>query len=175
MNGFKAVIFRIILLLVIGLGFQSCAFALEKVSLQDKLIGSTFKTLAKGFVVVIEIDKFKKDNISKINRLKADKYKRRYAKVYESLKELPPDLKIKYGIIEDMPREELIKDIESLDKNEIYELIDLIPDTFIAKEFKKYLNQNKQGIQDSNLVKEINKFWNKVSAKPHEPVLKKYE
>jgi len=173
MNWFKAVILLIILLLVIGLGFQSCAFALEKVSLQDKVIGSTFKTLAKGFVLVTDIDKFKNDNISKINKLKPDKYKRRYAKVYETIKELPTELKIKYVIIEDMPREQLIKNIESLDKKKIYGLIDLIPNTIIAKEFKKYLNKKKQGIQDSNLVKEINEFWNKVLVKVQEPVLKK--
>lgn len=167
------VVFRIILLLVIGLGFQSCAFALEKVSLQDEAIGSTFKALAKGFVLVMDVDKFKKDNISKINKLKPDKYKRKYAKVYEAIKELPPGLKIKYGIIEDMPKEQLIKDIESLDKKKIYEAIDLTPNTIIAKEFKVYLNKKKQGIQESSLVKEINEFWNKMLAGFYEPVLKK--
>jgi len=173
MDRFKADIFRIILLIVISLGFQRYAFALEKVSLQDKAIGSTFKTLAKGFVAIMDIDKFKKDNISKVNKLNPDKYKRKYAKVYEVIKELPPTLKIKYGINEDMPREQLIKDIESLDKKKTYELIDSIPNTFIAKEFKKYLNKQKQVIQESNLVKEINGFWNKVLAKIRKPVLKK--
>jgi len=173
MNRFRTVLFRIILLLVIGLGFQSCAFAVEKVSLQDKAIGSTFKTLAKGFVVVMDIDKFKKDNISQINKLRPDKYKRKYAKVYEALKELPPNLKTKYGIIEDMPREQLIKGIELFNKKKIYEMIDLIPNTIIAKEFKRYLNKKKQGIQESNIVKQVNEFWNKILAKAHEPMLKK--
>jgi hypothetical protein len=173
MHGFKEVIFRIVLLLALSLGFQSYVFALEKVSLQDKAIGSTFKTLAKGFVVVLDIDKFKKDNISIINKLKPDKYKIKYAKAYEVIKELPDNLKIKYGIIEDMPREQLIKDIESLDKNKIYGLINSMPNTMIANEFKKYLNQKKKGGQDSNLVKEINEFWNKVLAKVNQPVLKK--
>ena len=143
MNRFKAVIFRIILFLVIG--FQSYAFALEEISLQDKAIGSTFKTLAKGFVAVMNIDKFKNDNISKINKLSPDKYKRKYAKVYEVIKELPPELKIKYGIISDMPKELLINRIESLDKKKIYEAIDLIPNNIIAKEFKSILiKRNKQ-------------------------------
>lgn len=173
MHEFKAVMIRIILLLVIGLGFQGRALAAEKASLQDKIIGSTFKTLAKGFVAVMDINKFKKDNIAQINKLKPDKYKRKYAKVYEVIKELPSDLKNKYGIIEDMPREQLIKDIESLDKKNIYEAIDLIPDIIIAKEFKGYLNKKKQGVQESNLVKEINNFWNKVLAEAHESAPKK--
>ncbi|MDD5108028.1 MAG: hypothetical protein PHC29_00745 [Candidatus Omnitrophica bacterium] len=166
------IIFRIVLLLVIGSGFQSCAFAQDKVSLQDNAIGSTFKTLAKSFVVVMDIDKFKKDNISQINKLRPDKYKRKYAKVYEVIKELPHGTIAKYGIVEDMPREQLIKDIESLDKRQIYEAIDLIPNTIIAKEFKKYLVRKKQGIQESNLVKEVNAFWNKILGKVHGPMLK---
>ena len=112
MNRFKAVIFGIVILLVLSLGFQSFSFAREKVSLQDNAIGSTFKTLAKGFVVVMDVNKFKKDNISKINKLRPDKYKKKYAKVYDAIKELPPNLKIEYGIVEDMSREQIIKDIE---------------------------------------------------------------
>lgn len=160
-------------MLVIGSGFQSCAFAAEQVSLQDKAIGSTFKTLAKGFVAVADINKIKKDNISKIKELKPDKYKKRYAKVYEVIKELPSELKIKYGIIKEMPQEQLIKEIEALDKNKIYKLIDAIPNTFIAKEFSIYLNENKQGSQEIDLVKEINEFCNKVFAKVNQPVSKK--
>jgi len=173
MNGFKVAIVRLILLLVISLGFQSCAFAVEKVSLQDKAIGSTFKTLAKGFVVVMNIDQFKKDNITQLNKLRPDKYRKKYAKVYEAIKELPPNLKVKYGIMEDMPREQLIKEIESLDKKKMYEAIDSVPNTIIAKEFKRYLNEKRQGIQESNSVKQINEFWNKVLAKAHQPMLKK--
>lgn len=164
---------RIILLLVMGIGFQSCAFAQEKVSLQEEIIGSTFKTLAKGYVSVMDVDKFKNDSIEQINKSSPDKYKRKYAKVYELIKELPFNLKIKYGITENMPKEQLIKDIELLDKQKIYEAIDLVPNTIIAQEFKRYLNKQKQGVQESNLVKEINEFWNKVLAKINKPVLKK--
>ena len=164
---------RIILVLVIGLGFQSCVFAVEKVNLQDNLIGSTFKSLAKGLVLVINVDKFKKDTISKLNKLNPDKYKRKYALVYETIKELPSELRIKYEIIENMPKEQLIKSVESLDKKKIYTLINAIPNAIIAKEFKKYLFKKKQGVKDSSLVKDINEFWDKVLVKVNQPVLKK--
>jgi hypothetical protein len=168
----KAAIFRIILFSVISLCFPSYAFPQEKVSLQDQMIGSTFKTLAKGFAAAMDIDKFKKDNIGQINKLSPDKYKKKYAKIYDVIKALPPELKTKYGIIEDMPREQVIKDIESLDKKKIYELINAIPNTFIAREFKEYLKENKRGVQESNFIKEINEFWKKISGKPQEPKLK---
>lgn len=173
MRELKTGISGIILLLVIGLGFQGCAFATEQVSLQDKAIGSAFKTLAKGFVVIADINKIKKDNISKINKLKPGKYKRKYAEVYEVIKELPSELKIKYGIIQDMSKEQLIKEIEALDKKKIYKLIEAIPDTFIAKEFNIYLNEKKQGAQKNDLIKEINELWSKMSVKVNPVVLKK--
>ena len=159
--------FKLVLVLAVSLGLQSYAFAQEKVSLQDKVIGSTFKTLAKGFVAVVDMDKFKKDSIRQINKKRPDKYKKEYAKVYEVLKELPTELKIKYGIVENMSKEQLIKDIESLDKKKAYVLIDSIPSAIIAKEFKKYLHEKKQRVEESNFVKEINEFWNKVLAKVH--------
>jgi hypothetical protein len=168
MNGPKRAIFSVILLLVIGLSFQSYAFAQEKVSLQDKIIGSTFKTLARGFVAVVDINKFKRDSIKLINKKRPEKYKKEYAKVYEVLNELPPELKTKYGIVENMSKEQVIKNIESLDKKKAYVLIDSVPNAIIAKEFKKYLREKKQEVQESNLVKEINKFWNKAVAKVHE-------
>jgi hypothetical protein len=165
MNAFKTVALSIILLFVIGSGFPSCVFAQEKASLQDKIIGSTFKALARGFVTVIDMDKFKRDSIRKINKKSPDKYKKEYAKVYEVIRELPPELKIKYGIVENMSRAEVIRNIESLDKKKACLLINSIPDAIIAKEFKKYLNTKKRKVQESNLVKEIHEFWDKALAK----------
>lgn len=173
MREMRLVIFKVILLLVMGLYFQSCVFAQEKVSVEDKIIGLTFKTLAKALVVTVDIGKFKKNNIDKLNKMDKEKFKRQYAKAYEAIKDLPSKLKISYGIAEDMPKEQVIKDIESLDKKKIYETIDYIPDTIIAKQFKKYLSEKKQEIQKSSLVEEINKFWNKMLEKVNKPASKR--
>ncbi|MCX5704624.1 MAG: hypothetical protein NTZ92_00915 [Candidatus Omnitrophica bacterium] len=172
MNKNKFVIFKVVLLLVIGLCFQSYTFAQEKISMEDKIIGSTFKTLAKTFVVMVDIDKLKKDNINKLNKMDKEKFIKRYAKAYEVIKDLPPELKISYGITENMPKEQAIKNIESFDKKNIYKLIDSIPDTIIAKQFKKYLSEKKEEVQKSSLVAQINKFWNKMVEKVNKPTTK---
>jgi len=161
MNKFKLILFIMVLLL----GFQRGVFAADKISLQDRAISSTFKNLAKGYVAVVNMDKFKESNMLRINKLSPDSYKREYARVYEVIKELPPDLKIKYGISQEMPREQLIADIASFDKNKIYKLIDSIPDTIIVGEFKKQLNKKKPGVGKSNLAGDIQEFWNKLLAK----------
>ena len=162
-----------IMILMLAANLQSPVLALDKVSLQDRVIGSTFKALARRFVAVLDFDKFKKDNINRINNIPSDKFKIKYAQVYETLKDLPPELKTKYGITENMSKEQVIKDIELSDKKSIYESINAVPDTFIVKEFKKYLNQKKQDTRKADLVKEINVFWNKILAKVKEPMLQK--
>ncbi|MCX5694010.1 MAG: hypothetical protein NT014_02570 [Candidatus Omnitrophica bacterium] len=171
MQKIKVVISIIILLFAVS--YQSPALALDKMSLQDRIVASTFKALARGFVAVLDLDKFKKDNISMINKMQPEKFKIKYAKIYETLKDLPPELKAKYGISENMSKEQLIKDIELSDKKSIYESINAVPDAFIAKEFKEYLNQKNQGAQKIDLVKEINEFWGQILAKIQQSSVKK--
>ncbi len=153
------------LLLILSLCFQGYIHAEERVSMEDRLIGSTFKTLAKAFVAVADINKLNKNNIDKLSKIDKYKFQSRYAKVYAVIKDLPYHLKTKYGITEHMTKEQVIKDIESLDKKRIYEIIDSIPDKIIANQFKQYLDNKKQGIQKSNMVKQINRFWNELIRK----------
>lgn len=139
--------------------------AAEKTGVTDKIIGSTFKTLVKAFVATTDINELKKNNIAKINKMDEEKYQRRYAKVYEVIKDLPSHLKVDYEITEHMSKEQVIKHIELLDKKKAYKMIDSIPDTFIANKFKQYLSEKKQEFQKSNVVEQINQLWNKMLEK----------
>lgn len=158
-----------ILVLLTGLCFQSRIFAQENVSMEDKIIGSTFKTLAKAFVAMTDINKLKKDNIDILNKMEEAKFRTRYAKVYGVIKDLPPKLKASFRVTEHMAKEQAVKNIESLDKKRIYETIDSIPDTIIAKQFKRYLSEKQQEMQKSNIVKQVNNLWVKMTAKVNYP------
>ena len=94
-----------------------------------------------------------------------DKFKRRYSQVYKALEDLPPFLRGKYGITKDMAKEQAISNIKAADKKKIYEIIDSIPDKVISDQFKQYLNKSKEEIQRSNIVKQVNKIWNKMVEK----------
>lgn len=161
----RFIIVTLILMFAIWLSFQSCAFAQEEVKVEDMIIGSIFKGLAKVYVTVTDMNKLKKDNIDKLNKMDMEKFQKRYAKIYEVIKAWPPTLKSNYRVTEHMTREQAIKNIESFDKKKIYEMIDAIPDTIITKQFKKYLSEEKQEMQKSNLAEQINKFWNKMLEK----------
>lgn len=159
----------VILLLAISLSSQNYVFAEEKASIEDKIIGSTFKALAKTFVAMADIDKLKKNNIDKLNKMDKEKFKKRYAEFYEVIKDLPVELKVAYGIGEAMAKEQAVRNIDSLNKKRIYEIVDSLPDTIITKQFKRYLSQTKQEIQKSNIVEKINKVWNKIVEKVNTP------
>jgi len=156
---------QIILALSLALCFQGLVLAEEKVGVEDRIIGSTFKTLAKAFVLAVDINKLKKNNINKLNKMSEEKFSKRYAKAYAIIKDLPPKLKESYGITEAMTKETAIRNTESLDKNKIYEIIDSIPDEVIAKQFKQYLSDVKEDIGKSSAVEQINKLWNKIIGK----------
>ena len=160
---------QIILLLILNLCFQNCLFAEEKASAQDRIIGSTFKTLAKAFVATVDINKLKKNNIDKLNKMDEGKFKKHYVKVYGVIKDLPDNLKARYLVAEDFTKEEAIKDIKSLDKKKLYEIIDSIPDTIIAQQFRQYLAKQADRIQKSNLAQQINKLWNKIIGRANTP------
>ena len=97
--------------------------------------------------------------------MNGEKFKQRYAKIYEVIKDLPDNLKVSYGIKEDMTQEQVIQSLKILDKKKIYAVIDAVPDEIIAKQFKQYLNRKKQAIEQSSVVEEMNKIWRKIIKK----------
>lgn len=156
---------QISLLLILTLCFEGLVFAQGQTSVEDKIIGSIFKVLAKTFVAVGDINKIKKDNIEVLSKMKEEKFNKRYAQVYNDIKDLPIELKVRYGIGEAMTKKQAIRNIEALDRQTIYEGIDSIPDTFIAHQFKQYLSEKKEEIQKSYVVEQINKFWKNIIEK----------
>lgn len=137
-------------------------FAQEQVNLGDKIIGSTFKNLAKTFIASADINALKQNNINRLESMDEEKFNRHYAEAYEIIKNLPGELKYQYGISGNLSKQEAIELIRSVDKKSLYEMIDAVPDKTIALEFKQYLDQEKVRIQKSNIAQEISKFWNNV-------------
>jgi uncharacterized protein with NAD-binding domain and iron-sulfur cluster len=152
-------------LLFLNLCFQNSLFAQEKVSVEDRIIGSTLKGLARAFVAIVDMDTLKKNNIDKLNKMSEAKFSKQYAKVYEVIKDLPDKFKNDYGVAAAMSKAQAIKNIKLLNKEKTYKIIDSIPDTIIAKQFKRYLEEKKQAIQKSNTVEQIKKFWNRMLSR----------
>ncbi|MDD5747151.1 MAG: hypothetical protein PHO30_07820 [Candidatus Omnitrophica bacterium] len=154
-----------VLVMSVGLFSQTSVFAQDKTTVQDKTIGAIFKGAAKAYIAAADINKFKKDNIDELNAMDAERFEKRYARIFTVITEWPPALKSKYQVTEHMTKAQAIKNIESLDKEKIGVLIDATPDAVIAKRFKKYLDAEQPETQKSSLPEQVNKFWNKILDK----------
>ena len=129
---------KIMPLLIIIFLFQKPAPA--EATVGEKLIGVTVKGIAKLVVTTTDIDKAKKRFSDKLRDMDNEKFRVKYARLYEVIKDLPGDLKTVYRITPDMTKEQMIKNIESVNsKKEMYRTINRIPDRTIKELLKLYL------------------------------------
>jgi hypothetical protein len=150
---------NLILLSVVLFILPTAAFATETEKISERIIGATFKALAKGFVATQDIQRIKQNNIKKIRNMPEEKFRLRYARVFSVVKDLPLDLRLKYNINAQMTKAQAVQNISSLDKPKVYKAIDSIPDKFITHQFRAYLVAKKQDIANSNVIQQIKKFW----------------
>lgn len=134
------------------------------VSIEDRLISYTFKTIAKTFVSTVDINKLKEGNIKKLDKMNEEKFRARYIKAY-AVMEKCTFLAVRYGINEKIDKAQAIGIIRALDKGAIYEIIDAIPDTVIAVQFRRYIYRKRQEITGKNLFERIDQVWNRVIQK----------
>lgn len=151
--------------LAVILCFQGFAFAQDKESVNDRIIGAAFKALAKTFVLTADMDKLKRDNIVKIRNMDEAKFKKRYTRVYAAIKGLPEKVKITYGISDVMDKKQAVRNIESLDKKKACEIIDAVPDALIAKEFLRYISNKKGQTRQTNVTEQVSIFWKRTTEK----------
>jgi hypothetical protein len=149
---------KIILLLFVIFCCVASSYA-QKPSADEAIIGSTFKALAKAFAGMADLDQLKLNNVVKVKKMDEEKFRKRYAKVYPILMDLPQDIRAKYKIEEGMTKEQAVRNILILDQQKINAIIDAVPDRVIAAQFKLYLNKKAQDLQKINLAVEINKLW----------------
>lgn len=105
----------------------------------EKIVSSTAKTMVKTYVALINLEKTKNKLINKLEKIDYNEYKIRYAKLYNVIKDLPPQIKSTYNITPGMSKAQMAKNIQSVDKKELYKIINSIPDKAVTELFKKYL------------------------------------
>ncbi len=136
----------------------------QNISFSDRVIGSTFKMLAKTFILAVDLEKLKKHNIAKLRAMDEQKFGRKYLPVYAVITQCPA-FQARYGLGREISREQLIKKITALNKQGCFWIIDSIPDDVIASQFREYLAEKKQEIKGNNLLEQIQQVWNKIMRK----------
>ncbi|MBI5873615.1 MAG: hypothetical protein HZB36_05675 [Candidatus Omnitrophica bacterium] len=132
----------------------------------DKVIGTTFRGLARTFVAVTDIDKLRDRNVAKLEKMSDDKFSKKYANVYDILKDLPEDVKQQYAITPAMTRQQAIANMKNLNKKETYKLIDAVPNMVIANAFyKNFKHDTKNVVEKETMVERIKTAWQSMIKK----------
>ncbi len=127
---------KILSLLIIFLFLRP---SLAEAGLGEKVISSTVKTVVKTAVAVTNLEKTKKKLVNKLDAMDEEEFRVRYAEFYKLIKDLPEDIKTTYKVTPYMTKDQMVKNINSVNKKEIYAIINRIPDKTVADLFKEYL------------------------------------
>ena len=143
------------------------AYADQTNNLSDHVIAATIKTLAKGFVQTMDVEKMKAKQTQAILKMDDVKFHKRFIEISDVLKDLPPDLRAQYGFKENMTQEDVVTKIQNLDKKTLITMINGVPDQLIIKQLKVYLRQTAYQVKDfdQNFLNQMNSLWKKIMQK----------
>lgn len=110
----------------------------ESATIKQKVVGKTIKIVVRISIATTNIKKIKKRFVNKLRLMGDEEFRMQYAKFYELIKDMPQDIKTIYKVTPAMTREEMIENIESVDKKKIYKILSSIPDKTVAELFKEY-------------------------------------
>ncbi len=160
----SVVVFRKILLgLLLSAGFSGVVLAGGDDAVDVRVIGGTFKTLARGYVVTADIEKLKAGKIARIEHMRDDWFAEKYAELYEVIKGMPLKIRTRYGVTEHLTRAQAVRIIRGLDKGKLYEIIDNVPDRLIAEQFNEQLRRDEKG-NGGSLQDKIGRMWGRAVA-----------
>jgi len=135
-------------------GFASEGSVKQRETLKEKIIGTFVKTFAKTYIATHNLEKFKQKNIKKLIKMDEAKFQRVYKRIYhEMMVDLPHALKEQYGVTKEMTRAKAIERINAFrNKRQIYTMINAIPNTMIARHFKKHKKEFKRAMKKDSGV-----------------------
>lgn len=129
----------------------------QKPDLQNALIVSTVKTLAKAFISTQEKDQL----VEKVGALDNQKFIRTYDRAYQTIRQYPR-LMEQYGLKEHMRKEEFLQQLSSWDKNKMFSFIDALPDELIIAETRRYLARSESSQRHTDYISRICQIWDDV-------------
>ena len=80
-------------------------------------------------------------------------------------------MRIKYGVTEDLDRTQAVKNIGRLDKMDLVQIIDGIPDQVVIKYVKIYIKKNVDQTKDQIFLQQIDSLWKKITQKKQSKIL----
>lgn len=112
-----------------------------KISISDSLIAKTTKLIIRQAINYVDFDKMKNATIKRIKNKSGRSYHKEMDRIFDDIEFM--GLTDTFGITRFSSREEVIKFIESTDKDTLLKKLDEIPDQAIARLIRKKLQEQK--------------------------------
>jgi hypothetical protein len=134
-------------------------------NVQDKIVASTFKVMAKIYLSTVDENQLKNKAIRSLTKMNNDKYKKRYAEIYAALKDYP-QVTSKYRLVSDMSKEKAMARINAFSKRDLNILVEDIPDECVIREYNIYLKEKqKDNANKRDMLEEVHKTWENILLK----------
>jgi|GEM_PF-2361655 len=122
---------------------------------QTKAISLAIKTCIKAYLVNSDFQSLRNGNMAEINRMTLPQFEANYIQAWAFLKKCPY-LVSKYRLRQNMTKQETLKIVSRLTRNDCIEAVDNIPDEVIVDQFSKCINdpemQNKSLSEQIDLI-----------------------
>lgn len=132
-------------------------------SREDVIIAKTVKFIAKSIFPVFPFEKIKAEQMKKIKRRTEEDFNRLYAKFYEEIS--GTGLESMLGLSEECAKDEALKRIDSLSREDVLSLIDAVPDYFVVLKLKEHFNKEKQNVEKQDMIEWFRKKSEKAIKK----------
>lgn len=106
---------------------------------KTKAVGLAVKTCIKAYIANSDFQSLKKEKMAAINRKPAPQFETDYNQDWAVLKKCP-DLVSKYRLRQNMTKQEALKIISRLNRDDCIKAVDNIPDEVIVEQFNKCIN-----------------------------------
>jgi hypothetical protein len=138
---------------------------------QDRLISSTFKTLAKAYINTADLNALKNNTIASLQPLDNESFHKRYPYTLQVIDDSPVLTK-QYGLRSDMSARQAISFIRPLDKKKIAAVIDAVPDGVVAHHVREYLSQKAAPLKTKSIVDQVKVVWGDIQKRLDKTALK---
>ena len=75
---------RFVCLFAFSLCFQGFVVAAENVTVQDRVVGGAFKTMAKAYIAAADVRELKDNNVKRVERMREDWFRQKYQELKQS-------------------------------------------------------------------------------------------
>jgi uncharacterized membrane protein YccC len=154
MTGMRLLRLTVFIVVLLGL----CHRIAGAQTVQDRLISSTFKTLAKTYIATTDFNTLKKNTIARLEQLDTDSFHEKYPRVLQIINDAPA-LQKQFGLRSDMSVERAISVIKSLDKKKVSAMIDAVPDQVVARRVAEDISSASQSVNSKNVLDQVTAVW----------------